>query len=132
MLTNDIYRLSISVIYGLAKNTNIVLTDPILWFSLMLMPAGPPALVISGLAELAQISELEKMAIAKSLSVSQEMCGPAQSFLLISAGDVRFIAVCMLQHHGRSKSISSGTGAEELRIDVVLWDCTNCRIYMYI
>ncbi|KAE8135261.1 auxin efflux carrier [Aspergillus pseudotamarii] len=61
--------LSIAVVYGLATKTNLVLTDPILWFSLMLMPAGPPALVISGLAELAQISELEKMAIAKSLSV---------------------------------------------------------------
>jgi hypothetical protein len=28
---------------------------------MMLMPAGPPALVISGLAELAQASEEEKM-----------------------------------------------------------------------
>lgn len=52
-----------------------MLTDPILWFSLMLMPAGPPALVISGLAELARISELEKMAIAKSLTVSDETSG---------------------------------------------------------
>ncbi|KAE8379768.1 membrane transport protein-domain-containing protein [Aspergillus bertholletiae] len=60
---------SISVVYGLAKRTNLVLTDPILWFSLMLMPVGPPALVISGLAELARVSEPEKMAIAKSLTV---------------------------------------------------------------
>ncbi|GMG17339.1 unnamed protein product [Aspergillus oryzae var. brunneus] len=66
---------AISIVYGLAKKTNIVLTDPILWFSLMLMPAGPPALVISGLAELARISELEKMAIAKSLTVSDETSG---------------------------------------------------------
>ncbi|GMF73876.1 unnamed protein product [Aspergillus oryzae] len=66
---------AISIVYGLAKKTNIVLTDPILWFSLMLMPAGPPALVISGLAELARISELEKMAIAKSLTVSDEISG---------------------------------------------------------
>ena len=66
--------------YGLAKKTNIVLTDPILWFSLMLMPAGPPALVISGLAELAQISELEKMAIAKSLTVSDETSGSPKCY----------------------------------------------------
>ncbi|KAE8154198.1 auxin efflux carrier superfamily [Aspergillus avenaceus] len=62
--------LSISIIYALAKRTGFVRSDPILWFSLMLMPAGPPALVISGLAELAKVSELEKMAIAKSLTVS--------------------------------------------------------------
>lgn len=45
-------------------------SDPILWFSLMLMPAGPPALVISGLAELARVSQAEKMAVAKTLMVS--------------------------------------------------------------
>jgi hypothetical protein len=37
---------------------------------MMLMPAGPPALIISGLAELARISEVERMTIAKMLSVS--------------------------------------------------------------
>lgn len=62
-------RVSISVIYGLAKKTRIVCDDPILWFSMMMMPQGPPALVISGLGELADISEQEKMAIAKTLSV---------------------------------------------------------------
>lgn len=61
---------SISLIYGLAKHTNLLGDDPILWFSMMLMPAGPPALVISGLAEVAQGSEMEKMAIAKTLMVS--------------------------------------------------------------
>jgi hypothetical protein len=63
-------RISIAVIYGLASRTNILPSDSILWFSLMLMPAGPPALVISGLAELAKVSELEKMAIAKTLTVN--------------------------------------------------------------
>jgi hypothetical protein len=61
--------LSISLIYGLAKRTRLLGDDPMLWFSMMLMPVGPPALVISGLAELAQASEEEKMAIAKTLTV---------------------------------------------------------------
>ncbi|KAJ5837086.1 Auxin efflux carrier [Penicillium robsamsonii] len=61
--------LSISLIYGLAKRTSLLGDDPMLWFSMMLMPAGPPALVISGLAELAQASELEKMVIAKTLTI---------------------------------------------------------------
>jgi predicted permease len=60
---------SIPLIYGLAKHTKLLGDDPILWFSMMLMPAGPPALVISGLAEVAQASETEKMAIAKTLTV---------------------------------------------------------------
>lgn len=63
--------LSISIIYGLAKKTKILGDDPMLWFSMMLMPAGPPALVISGLAELAQASESEKMAIAKTVAVGE-------------------------------------------------------------
>ncbi|KAJ5979411.1 hypothetical protein N7501_002753 [Penicillium viridicatum] len=61
--------LSVSLIYGLAKRTQLLGDDPILWFSMMLMPAGPPALVISGLAELAQASEMEKMVIAQTLTI---------------------------------------------------------------
>ncbi|KAJ5803796.1 uncharacterized protein N7518_000099 [Penicillium psychrosexuale] len=61
--------LSISLIYGLAKRTRLLGDDPMLWFSMMLMPAGPPALVISGLVELAQASEMEKMVIAKTLTI---------------------------------------------------------------
>jgi hypothetical protein len=41
-----------------------------LWFTMMVMPAGPPALIISGLAELGKVSEMEKMAMAKALTVS--------------------------------------------------------------
>lgn len=63
--------LSVSVVYGLAEKTSILGNDPMLWFSMMLMPAGPPALVISGLAELAQASESDKMAIAKTVAVGE-------------------------------------------------------------
>ncbi|EKV10990.1 Auxin efflux carrier [Penicillium digitatum] len=61
--------LSVSLIYGLAQQTHFLDDDPMLWFSMMLMPAGPPALLISGLAELAQASEMEKMVIAKTLTI---------------------------------------------------------------
>lgn len=36
--------ISIGVIYFLATKTNAVFDDPLLWFCMMLMPAGPPAL----------------------------------------------------------------------------------------
>jgi hypothetical protein len=38
------------------------------------MDLGPPALVISGLAELAQASEEEKMVIAQTLTVCSDVC----------------------------------------------------------
>lgn len=81
-------RISISLIYILARSTGILQNDPILWFSMMLMPAGPPALVISSLAELAKIPESEEIEIAKSLTVSD--CAVGQ--LWISANERR---LCM-------------------------------------
>ncbi|KAJ5831790.1 Auxin efflux carrier [Penicillium riverlandense] len=61
--------MSISLIYGLARGTTLLGSDPMVWFTMMLMPVGPPSLVILGLAELAKASEREKMAIAKTLTV---------------------------------------------------------------
>ncbi|KAJ5621041.1 Auxin efflux carrier [Penicillium lagena] len=61
--------MSISLIYGLASSTTMLGNDPMVWFSMMLMPVGPPSLVILGLAELAKASEREKMAIAKTLTI---------------------------------------------------------------
>ncbi|KAJ0416396.1 auxin efflux carrier [Aspergillus carlsbadensis] len=76
--------LSIAIIYGLAKNTSVLRSDPVLWFSMMLMPAGPPALVIQGLAELAEVSETQKMTIAKTLSIMY-MLSPCISFTITGA-----------------------------------------------
>ncbi|KAL4999386.1 hypothetical protein BDV10DRAFT_54762 [Aspergillus recurvatus] len=76
--------LSISIIYGLAKKTALLRSDPILWFSMMLMPAGPPALVIQGLAELAKASETQKMTIAKTLTIMY-MLSPCISFTITGA-----------------------------------------------
>ncbi|KAL3435496.1 auxin efflux carrier [Aspergillus tetrazonus] len=76
--------LSISIIYGLAKKTTLLRSDPILWFSMMLMPAGPPALVIQGLAELAKASETQKMTIAKTLTIMY-MLSPCISFTITGA-----------------------------------------------
>ncbi|KAJ6015218.1 Auxin efflux carrier [Penicillium herquei] len=75
--------ISISMIYGFAK-TGVLGDDPMLWFSMMLMPAGPPALVILGLAELAQASDGEKMAIAKSLTIMYAL-SPVVCFTITGA-----------------------------------------------
>ena len=61
---------SIAVIYLLASGTTVLDNDPILWFAMMLMPTGPPAMKLTALADVSGSSEEEKMSIAKFLSVS--------------------------------------------------------------
>lgn len=68
-------RISISLVYVFAAKTSLLGDDPILWFSMMLMPTGPPSLVISGLAELANVSEEEKLTVVKALTVRARVCG---------------------------------------------------------
>lgn len=63
--------ISISVIYLLAIRTKVLAYDLILVFAMMLMPAGPPAMSISSLAECNDSSEEDKMAISKFLIVSR-------------------------------------------------------------
>lgn len=66
--------ISIAVIYLLAIRTHVLPYDPILFFAMMLMPTGPPAMVISSLAECNDASEREKMSISKFLIVSWTPC----------------------------------------------------------
>lgn len=62
--------ISISVIYALASRTTVLDADPILWFVMMLMPTGPPAMKLTALADVSGSNENEKMSIAKFLCVS--------------------------------------------------------------
>ncbi len=64
---------SIVFIYLLASRTNVLDDDPILWFTMMLMPTGPPAMKLTALADVSGSSEEEKMSIAKFLSVSDSL-----------------------------------------------------------
>lgn len=61
---------SIVFIYLIASRTDLLSDDPILWFAMMLMPTGPPAMKLTALADVSGSSEEEKMSIAKFLSVS--------------------------------------------------------------
>ena len=62
--------ISISLIYLFASRTNLLDADPILWFAMMLMPTGPPAMKLTALADVSGSTETEKMSIAKFLCVS--------------------------------------------------------------
>ncbi len=63
--------ISISFIYGLASQTSVLDADPILWFAMMLMPTGPPAMKLTALADVSGSNEGEKLSIAKFLCVSR-------------------------------------------------------------
>lgn len=56
------------MIYFLAKK-KMLTDDPVLWFSMMLMPCGPPAIILASLAELKGDANT-KLQIAKMLMVS--------------------------------------------------------------
>ncbi|KAI9795688.1 MAG: hypothetical protein M1835_005364 [Candelina submexicana] len=62
--------ISISVIWALATRTRLLGDDPILWFSMMLMPTGPPAISLTAMADCTGSSEKEVMAIAKFLTIA--------------------------------------------------------------
>jgi auxin efflux carrier family protein len=61
---------SVGVVYYVATRTRLLSDDPILWFSMMLMPTGPPELMLTALADVSGADEEEKLSIAKFLTVS--------------------------------------------------------------
>ncbi|TKA66763.1 hypothetical protein B0A55_09654 [Friedmanniomyces simplex] len=65
--------ISIPLIYLLATKTSVLSNDPILWFCMMLMPTGPPAMKLTALADVNGASDEQKMSIAKFLTISYAM-----------------------------------------------------------
>ncbi|KAI9711610.1 MAG: hypothetical protein M1812_007132 [Candelaria pacifica] len=61
--------ISISIIWALALRTKWLGEDPVLWFAMMLMPTGPPAISLTAMADCTGSSETEIMAITKFLAV---------------------------------------------------------------
>jgi len=58
----------VPIIYLLATRTNLLSDDPILWFSMMLMPIGPPALILSTTLEVAGTAEEDQRSVAQVLT----------------------------------------------------------------
>ncbi|KAF8421988.1 auxin efflux carrier [Tirmania nivea] len=73
---------SIGIIYMLAKK-KLLSDDPVLWFSMMLMPCGPPAILLSSLAELKGNSNTT-LQVAKLLMVSYAIT-PVICFTVVGA-----------------------------------------------
>ncbi|KAK3044610.1 hypothetical protein LTS18_000817, partial [Coniosporium uncinatum] len=76
--------ISIPVIWALATKTGLLDQDPVLWFSMMLMPTGPPAMILTALADVNGSGEVEKMSIAKFLTI-QYAITPLLCFSVVGA-----------------------------------------------
>jgi hypothetical protein len=63
-------RISIPLIWTLASKTELLDADPMLWFAMMLMPTGPPAMILAALTDVTGAPESMKMTIAKFLTIS--------------------------------------------------------------
>lgn len=75
---------SIPIIYGLAKNTKLLDADGILWFTMMLMPLGPPAMSLIPMADVSGKDERIKMAVAKLLT-GMYAASPMLAFAVVAA-----------------------------------------------
>lgn len=61
---------SISLIYFIASRTRFLGDDPMLWFAMMLMPTGPPAMKLITLIQISGGSEAEEANISRLLTAS--------------------------------------------------------------
>jgi hypothetical protein len=76
--------ISISLIYAFATKTGVLDEEPMLWFAMMLMPVGPPALSITAMADVSGADETQKLSIAKFLTVSY-VVSPLICFSVVGA-----------------------------------------------
>lgn len=99
--------ISITAIYLLAARTNLLGEDPILWFCLMLAPTGPPALLLTAMADLVGSSEEEKMGIAKFLTVGILCMNVVLKRLTYSTDRICHLANHFRDCSGRSEGFGS-------------------------
>lgn len=76
--------ISLPLIYFLATCTSLLPPDPVLWFCMMLMPAGPPAMKLIAMADVGGADEAAKISVARVLAVSY-ICVPLLSFSVVAA-----------------------------------------------
>ncbi|CAO2651705.1 Nn.00g042750.m01.CDS01 [Neocucurbitaria sp. VM-36] len=76
--------ISIPLIWAIASKTELLNGDPMLWFSMMLMPTGPPAMILVALTDVTGAPEAMKMTIAKFLTVSYAIT-PMICFAVVGA-----------------------------------------------
>ncbi|KAF2201182.1 hypothetical protein GQ43DRAFT_463365 [Delitschia confertaspora ATCC 74209] len=74
---------SIAVIYGLARE-GFLGEDPMLWFAMMLMPTGPPAMKLITMVQVSDAGAEDERKIAKILTVSY-VISPVLAFTVVGS-----------------------------------------------
>ncbi|CAN8101776.1 unnamed protein product [Discula destructiva] len=75
---------AIGFVYLLASKTSVLGDDPMLWFTLMLMPCGPPAMKLITLVQVSNSGDEEEAIIAKLLTISY-FISPVLSFAVLGS-----------------------------------------------
>ncbi|KAK0718551.1 auxin efflux carrier [Lasiosphaeria miniovina] len=75
---------SIGFIYLIASRTELLSTDPMLWFTMMLMPTGPPAMKLITLIQVSDGEPDDEVNISKLLTISYIM-SPILSFTVVGS-----------------------------------------------
>ncbi|OAL26517.1 hypothetical protein AYO20_10086 [Fonsecaea nubica] len=73
---------SIYFIFLLASKSTVLGPDPMLWFAMMLMPTGPPAMKLITLVQVSDAEEEDERNIAKLLTISY-LISPILSFTVV-------------------------------------------------
>lgn len=76
--------ISIGAIYVVVRHTTVLVSDPVLWFAMMLMPTGPPALKIISMVQVSDASVDDERSIAKILTVSY-IISPVLAVVVVGA-----------------------------------------------
>ncbi|OIW29198.1 hypothetical protein CONLIGDRAFT_682107 [Coniochaeta ligniaria NRRL 30616] len=75
---------SIALIYAVASRTEFLGDDPMLWFTLMMMPTGPPAMKLVTLIQVSGGSEEEEHNISRLLTLAY-MMSPLLSLTVVGS-----------------------------------------------
>ncbi|KAK4211465.1 auxin efflux carrier [Rhypophila decipiens] len=76
--------LAVPFIWALASYSPVLFNDPILWFAMMMMPAGPPAMRLLALADVNNAGEAVKMSVARFLTILYGLT-PLIAFTVVGA-----------------------------------------------
>ncbi|KXN82122.1 hypothetical protein AN958_03176 [Leucoagaricus sp. SymC.cos] len=75
---------SLSVIYWVVVKTSWLPQDPILWWCLIMIPIGPPAMTVSILVDVIGVDEIGRNLVARTLA-NMYIVTPAISFPVVAA-----------------------------------------------
>ena len=76
--------ISIGLIYVIVKHSNVLGSDPMLWFAMMLMPTGPPAMKLITMVQVSDAGVEDERKIARILTISY-IISPVLAVVVVGA-----------------------------------------------